>query len=167
MVIQFGRHFNALFIPCARWSGANWFVPKLVWFRRTTNMKAHRKSGGPGSTSQTFEFVHQRPDCVLKVENDETGVRICATRGVFSARDKEFFVRHLAAEGFIPDRYRWFSGDCGEPSSGLDWCVEDCYLNYSRAVVPRRRANAFMIRLLVCVSILWMVEIALLFLKNQ
>lgn len=129
-------------------------------------MKTHRKSEGPGSTSQTFEFVHRRPDCVLKVENHQTGVRICATRDCFSARDKEFFVRHLAAEGFIPDRYRWFSGDSGDPSSGLDWCVEDC-LNYSRAAVSQRRANAFMIRLLVCVSILWVVEIAFLILKNQ
>ena len=130
-------------------------------------MKTHRKSEGPASAPQTFEFVHRHPDCVLKVENHETGVRICATRPGFSARDKEFFVRHLAAEGFIPYRYRWFSGDGDETASGLDWCVEDCSIDNSEAPVPRRRANGFMIRLLVCVSILWLVEIAFLFLKSR
>jgi hypothetical protein len=131
-------------------------------------MKAHRKPERPASTSQTLEFLQRRPDCVLRVENHETGIRIRATRDVFSARDKEFFVRHLAAEGFIPDHYRWFSGDGDEALSGIEWYVEDCLIkNDSEAVVPRRRANAFMIRLLVCVSILWMVEIALLFLKSR
>jgi hypothetical protein len=130
-------------------------------------MKAHRKSEGPASASQTFEFVHQRPDNVLRVENHETGVRIRATRGGFSARDKEFFVRHLAAEGFIPDRYRWFSGDFDETSSGLDWCVEDCSVDNSGTAGPRRRANGFMIRILVCASILWIVEIALLLLTSR
>jgi len=130
-------------------------------------MKAHRKPEGPASALQTFEFVHRHPDCILKVENHETGVRICATRDGFSARDKEFFVRHLAAEGFIPDRYRWFSGDCDAPSSALDWCVDYCSVNDSGAAVPRPRANGFMIRLLVCASILWMVEITLLFLRSR
>jgi len=131
-------------------------------------MNAHRKSKGPASASQTFKFVHRRPDCVLKVENHETGVRICATRGSFSARDKEFFVRHLAAEGFIPDRYRWFSGDCEEPSSGIDWHVEDCSLkNDSQTSVQQRRTSAFMIRLLVCASILWLIEVTFLFLRNR
>jgi hypothetical protein len=117
--------------------------------------------------SQTLEFLHRRPGCVLRVENHETKVRIRASSDAFSTRDKEFFVRHLAAEGFIPDRYRWFSGDCNEPSSGIDWHVEDCCVNDSGAGVPRRRANAFMVRLLVCFSILWLAELAFLLLKSR
>ncbi len=116
---------------------------------------------------QTFKFVHRRPDCVLKVENRETGVRICATHGGFSARDKQFFVRHLVAEGFIPERYRWFSGERGKPSSGLEWCVEDRSVNDLGVVMLRSRANAFMIRLIVCASILWLVELGCLFLNRR
>jgi hypothetical protein len=139
-----------------------------IWLRPTTNMKAHRKPEWPASSSQTFEFVHERPKCVLTVENHENGIRISATRGGFSARDKEFFVRHLVDEGFIPERYRWFSGVCDELLSGIEWQVEDCSVkNDSETVVPRRCANAFMTRLLTCASILWLVELTLLFLKSR
>jgi hypothetical protein len=130
-------------------------------------MKAHRKSEGQTFASQTFRFSYRRPDCVLRVENHETGVRIRAARGSLSERDKDSFVRYLAAEGFISDRYRWFSDGSDEPLSGIEWCVEDCRpeddLEGARA---RRRANAFMVRLLICASVLWGVQLAFLCLKS-
>src|ERR1035441_7029962 len=88
-----------------------WRPRHSVWpafLRQPLRMKENRKSEGRGGTSQIIEFFHQRPENLLTVEKNETGVRICAACDNFSARDKEFFVRHLANEGFIPDRYRWF-----------------------------------------------------------
>jgi hypothetical protein len=131
-------------------------------------MKAHRNSEGQTSASQTSGFFHRQPDCVLRVENHELGIRIRATRGSFSARDKDFFVRYLAAEGFIPDRYRWFSHGCDEPLSGIEWCVDDCRSRDDlEGTEPRRRANASLVRLLVCASVLWVIQLAFLFLKSR
>jgi hypothetical protein len=143
------------------------FGPEAARLRRPKNMKAHRIPEGSASAPRTFEFVHRRPDCVLRVESQQTGVRIRATRGGFSQREKQFFVRHLAAEGFIPDRYCWFAGDCDETSLRIDWCVEEHSVRKGvGAVLPRGRATAFMIRLFVGASILWLAELAFLFLKT-
>jgi hypothetical protein len=130
-------------------------------------MNARRKPDwpdGPPSTSQTFEFVHRRPDYVVVVENHAPRVRIRVTRGGLSEREKDFFVRHLAAEGFIPDCYRWFSGDCDQALSGIEWRVEDCSVkNSSNTFVAQPRASVVMIRFLICTSILWLVELTFLF----
>ena len=95
----------------------------------------------------------------MRVEVTGAGVRIHADRDNFSARRKEFFVRHLATEGFIPDRYRWFSDECG----GVEWLIEDCSVNTdSDDSAARRRASAFMVRLFVCASLLWLVQVTFL-----
>jgi hypothetical protein len=159
-----GDIFNAFFIIQARGPGANWLVPEPAGIRRTTNMNAGRKPDGPPSASQTFEFVHRRPDYVVRVENHAPKVLIRVIRGCLSEREKDFFVRHLAAEGFIPDCYRWFSGDYNEASSGIEWCVEDCSVkNNLKTIVTQPRASVVMIRFLICASILWLVELTFLF----
>ena len=129
-------------------------------------MKAHRKSAGQGSLFQSFEFKHRRPPNVLTVENHATGVRIRAARANFSRRDKEFFVRHLATEGFIPDGYRWFSGDCEEASCGIQWCVKGFSATNQSGNGVLRSARLFMVRLLACVSILWLIELTCLLLTG-
>jgi hypothetical protein len=55
------------------------------------------------------------------IENSAGGVVICATRDNFSDQRKTFFIRHLAAEGYIPDRYEWFSEPAGDGSFGVKW----------------------------------------------
>jgi hypothetical protein len=84
------------------------------------------------------------------MENHGTWVRIRATRGGFSQRDKQFFVRHLAAEGFIPDRYCRYSGDCSQEPSGIDWEVDENAIEKSW-IVTRRRASGLMVKLFVWV----------------
>ena len=78
------------------------------------------------------EFRTSRPKNVIVVENCADLVFIHAARDNFSERRKRIFIRHLAAEGFIPDRYervseRWVNG-----MAGLEWTIDP----------PRESANA-------------------------
>jgi hypothetical protein len=83
-------------------------------------------------------------------------------------RDKEIFVRHLANEGFIPNRFRWFSDDGSGWALGVEWRIEDFSgetdLEGSGA---SRSARAFMIRLLVYASLLWLMELTFLFFRSR
>lgn len=49
------------------------------------------------------------------------GVIIMTSRGNVPAETKSRFVRHLAAEGFIPDRYAWFSETQPSGVSPVEW----------------------------------------------
>jgi hypothetical protein len=59
----------------------------------------------------------------VRIENGAGGVVISATRDNFSDKRKTFFIRHLAAEGFIPDRYEWFSEPGENGFFGVKWIV--------------------------------------------
>ena len=65
-------------------------------------------------------YIHDLDNHVL-IENSAGGVVICATRDNFSDKRKTFFIRHLAAEGYIPDRYAWFSEPAGDGFFGVKW----------------------------------------------
>jgi len=60
-------------------------------------------------------------DNYILIEHSADGVVIRTTRDNFSEKRKVFFIRRLAAEGFIPDRYEWFSDPEVEGFSGLKW----------------------------------------------
>ncbi len=132
-------------------------------------MKANQNPRRARSTPQVFEFLQRRPENILRVENHETGVRIRATRDNFSERDKAYFVRYLADEGFIPVPrcYRWSSDDCGVVS-GIEWNVgESCGRTDSQALASSSRATVFMIRLLTGATFLLLIQFAFLFLKSR
>src|SRR5258708_19436005 len=59
--------------------------------------------------SRQHEFYFPGFDNLVLVENRPDGVVIRATRDNFSEARKSFFIRELAAEGFIPDACGWFS----------------------------------------------------------
>ena len=82
-------------------------------------------------------------------------------------RDKEFFVRHLVAEGFVPESYGRRSDQPGELFRGIEWCIEDNSVNDSAAELPQACATRFMIRLIVCACILWGIELACLIMLSQ
>ena len=127
-------------------------------------MKANRRLQSTAAASKCFEFVHRAPYNILKVEQSGSGVRIHADHDNFSERDKEFFVRHLADEGFIPDRYRWTPcGLVGGPSD-IEWETEiTAYTGSETAGKPTRAATAFVIRLLAGALFLWLIELTSLF----
>jgi hypothetical protein len=60
------------------------------------------------------EFLTRRPENYLRVENKQNGVVIRMIQNNFTPARMSAFVRYLAAEGFIPEHYRWFS----DPDSG-------------------------------------------------
>ena len=59
-------------------------------------------------TSQRYEFSFPDLDTLVQVEERAGAVLVRATRDTFSSARKEYFIRELAAEGFIPDEFQWF-----------------------------------------------------------
>jgi len=59
----------------------------------------------------------------IRIENGADGVIISATRDNFSDNRKMFFIRHLSAEGFIPDRHKWFHESVADGFFGVKWIV--------------------------------------------
>ena len=60
-------------------------------------------------------------DSHILIQNNADGVVIRATRNNISGKQKEFLIRHLAAEGYIPDRYEWFFEPAGDGFFGVTW----------------------------------------------
>ena len=70
---------------------------------------------------ERFELYIPDLDNHLLIENSEDGVVISATRDNFSEKRKTFFIRHLAVEGYIPDRYEWFPEPAEDGFFGVKW----------------------------------------------
>jgi hypothetical protein len=73
------------------------------------------------AVTQKFELYVRDLDNHVLIENSAGGVVISATRDNFSDQRKTFFIRHLAAEGYIPDRYEWFSEPSADGFFGVKW----------------------------------------------
>jgi hypothetical protein len=103
--------------------------------------------------SRRFEFGFPNLDTLLRVEVTQDGVTVRASRDTFTRRHKANFVRELAAEGFIPDEYRWFALEDGEGfRRGVHWVVDVSWMSISEEVIARGRR--FMARLLACACML-------------
>jgi hypothetical protein len=90
-----------------------------------------------------FEFSFPRLDTLLKVEVWSEGVSIRASRNSFDAERKVFFIQELAAEGFIPDEYRWFAlAGAESPYRGVRWTVDPALLGNIEAHAERTRRIA-------------------------
>jgi len=104
---------------------------------------------------ESFEFCFPKLDTLVCVENRPDEVVVHATRATFSEERKAYFIRELAAEGFIPIDYKWF-GDCSTFSGNpvVRWLV-DCswWKPSSTAEAGTRR---FMVRTLVGGALLWL-----------
>jgi hypothetical protein len=85
------------------------------------------------------EFRFPQLDTLVRVEVSGESVTIRATRDTFSPQRKDFFVRELAAEGFIPDQCRWSSlEDAGASFGGVRWLVDHTW----RSLRERRLAKS-------------------------
>jgi hypothetical protein len=89
------------------------------------------------------EFCFPRLDTHVRVEVSDESVTIRATRDTFSSIRKDFFVRELAAEGFIPDQYRWASqADFGVSYGRVRWLVDFGWLAISEEILAKSRRFA-------------------------
>jgi hypothetical protein len=100
-----------------------------------------------------MEFYFPDLDNHVLVENCEGTTTIRATRDNFSEKRKVFFVRRLALEGQIPDRYQWFP----EPNSGdflrVSWVIDRSWVGIDPDV--RRRAARNVLRLVLFSVLIW------------
>jgi len=110
---------------------------------------------------QQFEFAISNSNQIL-VENQAEGVIIRAARNTISSREKLFIIRHLAMEGFIPERYQWFTDSEPESFSGLSWTVDDSWLKKDSA--QQRKALRQILRLIFWAGLFWLALMAFAFL---
>lgn len=100
----------------------------------------------------SFEFYFPDVDTLVQVEDVADEVTIRATRNGLSDRRKMLFIRHLAAEGFIADRYQWFTGSDSEWSH-IRWLLDASWVRLPQAKIAH--ARKFMIRLLISAALFW------------
>jgi len=81
------------------------------------------------------EFYHAFPDNLILVENQEDGVLIRAARDNFSERRKALLIRELAAEGFIPDQYQFFTDTDGCSFFGVRWIIDTSWIGVPPEVI--------------------------------
>ena len=103
---------------------------------------------------ERVELSIAHPDNLVSIENHEDSVVIRAVRDNFSPREKSFFIRYLAAEGYIPASYQWFADPESECSSRLSWLVDS-------AKLPAHHSHKKALRQILCligwVSLVWLV----------
>jgi hypothetical protein len=96
----------------------------------------------PALKSRCFEFYLRDLDTHLQVENpDAETVVVRATRNTLSDRRKIYFIRELAAEGFIPDRCQWYPLPGGIPR--VQWMIDVSWLRVSETAKARTRRLMF------------------------
>jgi len=89
-----------------------------------------------------IELYDRALDDLVQVINGAQRVVVRMAHDHASGPSKAAFIRHLASEGFIPDRYQWFLDGPGCDALPVDWLVDDSW------VTLNHRWNLYSIRLL-------------------
>jgi len=110
-----------------------------------------------------FEFYFPDVDTLVQVEETDGAVVIRSTRNSFSERRKFYFIRELAAEGFISESYRWFSSADSPLLPGIRWLVDISWVELPKAALAQTRR--LVVRLLAGGFLLWLVLMLSLFLR--
>jgi hypothetical protein len=115
--------------------------------------------------AKDFQFYLSDLDNIILVEcrEDET-ITVRATKNNCSEQRKITFIRKLAAEGFVPDNYQWFSG-ATDGSNGVRWIKDLSWLKIEPAV--RKQSNRTMKRLLLAACVLWMAMMRVLLVSHD
>ena len=103
-----------------------------------------------------FEFYFPNSDTLIQVGTTDDNVTIRATRATFSDRRKECFIHELAAEGFIPDGYRWYATG----GRGVRWILDRSWLKVDPEVAAQTRR--WMMKLFISGGLLWVLSLSLL-----
>jgi len=115
----------------------------------------------PAFERRHYEFCFAQLDTLVQVEHDGETVVVRATRDTFSSQRKEYFIHELAAEGFIPDVFRWYSTGNRHFAYPVHWLVDINWLTPDRMAL--RRTRRIIVRALVGATLLWMFILGLLF----
>jgi uncharacterized protein (DUF2267 family) len=102
--------------------------------------------------SESFEFSFPDMDTLAAVESTEDEIVIHTSRDKLTEERKATFIRELASEGFIPERYLW----CGR----VRWLVDPSW--WQPSPETKARTSRFMAKILVSGALLWFVLMALL-----
>lgn len=115
--------------------------------------------------ARDFQFYFPDLDNIILVEchEDET-VTVRASKNNVPEERKINFIRQLAAEGFIPDNYQWFSGST-DGSNGVQWIKDYSWLKTHTP--SNRRTNRWMGGLLLAGGILWIAMMRVLLVSNS
>lgn len=109
-----------------------------------------------------FEFIFPSLGTLVRVETRDSSVTVRASSDSFSDQRKEFFVRELVAEGFIPESSAWGPISSDEaPRIGVLWIVDRSILEIDPAI--RAGANRLLLRVLSGSVLLFAVLLGLLF----
>ena len=98
---------------------------------------------------EKFELYMSDLDNHLLVENHGDGVVIHASRDNVPERRKASFIRHLAAEGYVPDRYEWFGEPQAEPYAGVRWVVDPSWSERDPEVERRAQRRQWAVTLIL------------------
>jgi hypothetical protein len=101
----------------------------------------------------------RNPENVIVIENHGDHVLINASEDNFSTRRKLFFIRHLAAEGYIPGRFERIAFAEVEDSPELIWRVDEA--TGRKRATRSRVSDRLMFRLFGLSLLLWLILTAL------
>lgn len=106
----------------------------------------------PALKSRCFEFYFRDVDTHVQVEMpDPETILVRASRNSFSESRKARFIRHLAAEGFIPDGCQWYPLPSGLPQ--IRWVMDVSWIKLSDSA--RARTRRVMLTLLGGGVVVW------------
>jgi hypothetical protein len=115
--------------------------------------------------AKDFQFYISDLDNIVLVEchEDET-VTVRATKNNCPQERQISFIRKLAAEGFLPDEYQWFSG-ATDGSNGVRWIKDLSWLKIEPAV--KKHSHRFMKRLFLAACVLWIAMMRILLVSHD
>jgi hypothetical protein len=106
-----------------------------------------------------ISFSTHNPPNLVVIERERDAVLFRAAQDNFSPRRKAFLIRQLAAEGYIPDQYEWFTEEA--PVKGLTWVTDRSLLFVGPEAT--RRTRRIMQGVIAGGCLLWFLEIVLAF----
>ena len=116
--------------------------------------------------AREFQFYFSDLDNIVLVESHaDESVTIRVTKNNVSDQRKNFFIRRLAAEGFIPEYYEWFSGPT-DGSGNVLW-MKDLSWVEKTTVAVKKNSNRFMTRLLIVSGLVWLAMMRVLLVSNH
>ncbi len=116
--------------------------------------------------AREFQFYFPDLDNIILVEcHEDESVTIRASKNNVPVERKIFFIRKLAAEGFIPDNFQWFSGS-PDGSNGILWIKDYSWLKNNNQAL-KQKSGRFVKGALVAACVLWMVMMRIVMVSNH